>query len=96
MAKKYASWNQFILDIFMNRYMELLDTIHEIRFGNIEERILKFFKSEAGFTSQNEIKTTHRALANNLGKTRVFVSRILIKIEHQENVQLNRGIITLR
>jgi CRP/FNR family transcriptional regulator len=79
MAKKYSSRNQFILDIFMNRYMELLDTIHEIRFGNIEERILKSFKSEAGFTSQNEIKTTHLALANNLGKTRVFVSRILKK-----------------
>jgi CRP/FNR family transcriptional regulator len=96
MAKKYVSWNQFILDIFINRYMELLDTIHEIRFGDIEERILKSFKSEADFTSQNEIKTTHLALANNLGKTRVFVSRILIKIEHQGNVQLNRGIITLR
>jgi CRP/FNR family transcriptional regulator len=92
---KYPTWNQFILDIFMDRYIGLLDTIHQITFGNIEERILISVKAEAGSNSQNEVMTTHQALANNLGTTRVVVSRILKKLEHQGVVQLNRGVITL-
>ncbi|MFT4857225.1 MAG: CRP/FNR family transcriptional regulator [Planctomycetota bacterium] len=92
---QYPSWNQFILNIFMDRYHELLGTINEIIFENIEGRILKVLNKETESSLTHEIELTHQALANKLGTTRVVVSRILKKLENEEKIKLRRGQIYL-
>jgi CRP/FNR family transcriptional regulator len=89
------SWNKFIVNIFMDRYNELLDRIHEITFGNIELRIIKLLKMEFQNNQENKIELTHLAIANKLGTTRVVVSRILKKLEKEKKIKLNRGSIQL-
>ncbi|MFT4857566.1 MAG: CRP/FNR family transcriptional regulator [Algoriphagus sp.] len=92
---EFPSWNQFVLNIFMDRYNELLETIQETTFGNIEGRILKLLNKEAKNTQAKEIELTHLAFANKLGTTRVVVSRILKKLENEGKIKLNRGKIHL-
>jgi|UniRef100_UPI00404A3600 CRP/FNR family transcriptional regulator, anaerobic regulatory protein len=90
---QYPSWNQFILNIFMDRYDELLDTIYEITFGKIESRIIKKLAEIEVKNNSKDIEITHQALANMLGTTRVVVSRILKKLENEGLIHLNRGTI---
>ncbi|KRP29531.1 MAG: hypothetical protein ABS28_11060 [Cryomorphaceae bacterium BACL22 MAG-120619-bin32] len=93
--KKYVSWNNLIIAVFLSRYNELLEKINEITFNNIECRIMKFFKKEMDYSLNNEIKITHQNLANKLGTTRVVISRILKKMENKRKIKLNRGEIQL-
>jgi CRP/FNR family transcriptional regulator len=79
----------------MDRCDELIGTIHEITFGNIEGRILNLLKKEAKNTQTKKIELTHLAFANKLGTTRVVVSRILKKLENEGKIKLNRGKIDI-
>ena len=92
---QYISWNNLILDEFLSRYNELLDTINEITFGNIEGRIIKSLKKDVDYSLKNKVEITHQGLANKLGTTRVVVSRILKKLENEGKVKLKRGEIFL-
>ena len=92
---QYISWKNLILDEFLSRYNELLDTINEITFGNIEGRIMKSLKKDVDYSLKNKVETTHQNLANKLGTTRVVVSRILKKLENEGKVKLKRGEIFL-
>jgi CRP/FNR family transcriptional regulator, anaerobic regulatory protein len=92
---KYVSWNNLIIDVFLSRYNDLLNTINEITFENIEGRIIKSLKKEAGSSLNNKVAITHQELANKLGTTRVVVSRILKKLEHEGKIKLMRGEIHL-
>ena len=92
---KYVSWNNLIVDVFLSRYNDLLNIINEITFENIEDRIIKSLKKEAGSSLNNKVAITHQELANKLGTTRVVVSRILKKLEHEGKIKLMRGEIHL-
>jgi CRP/FNR family transcriptional regulator len=92
---KYPEWNQFILDTFMERYFELMDTIKELTFDNIENRILKLLTTNSQNLRSRHIDITHKQIAQTLGTTRVVVSRILKKLETQGEIKLLRGAIDL-
>lgn len=92
---KYPEWNQFILETFMERYFELMDTIKEITFDNIENRILKLLTTNSQNLRSRHIDITHKQIAQTLGTTRVVVSRILKKLETQGEIKLLRGAIEL-
>lgn len=92
---KYPEWNQFILETFMERYFELMDTIKEITFDNIETRILKLLTTNSENLRSRHIDITHKQIAQILGTTRVVVSRILKKLETQGDIKLLRGAIEL-
>lgn len=66
---RFPEWNQFILDTFLERYFELMETIKEITFDNIENRIIKLLYSSAKESKSNEVHITHKQIANHLGTT---------------------------
>ena len=45
--------------------------------------------------NSKEIQTTHETIANELGSTRVVISRVLKELEHKQKVKLTRGTIEL-
>ena len=94
--RKYEEWNQWILDIFLERYSEVMDTINEITFNKIEDRIRKYLQKLSNQHNSQTIDTTHLSIANDLGTTRVVISRILKKMENDGLVELLRGKIVLK
>lgn len=94
--KKYDSWNSFVINTFLDRYSELLKILEEISFRNIDERIHNYLKSYAERNATRLVKRTHQDIANELGTTRVVVSRILKDMETIGQVELRRGVITLK
>jgi CRP/FNR family transcriptional regulator, anaerobic regulatory protein len=75
--RKYNEWNQFVLKTFQGSYDELLNSFNSVVFNNIETRIIDYLKQYSIKPRTDTIPVPHLALANELGTTRVVVSRIL-------------------
>jgi len=93
---KYSRWNQFIINTFLDRYTELLNTINDLSFRHIDERVFNYLIQYHHRQGDNRVKLTHQQLANELGTTRVVVSRILKELEKKGHIKLMRGEIHLK
>lgn len=87
--KLYEEWDQWILNIFLERYSEVIDTLSEITFNKIEHRVHNYLKKHCQNTQI--LEATHLSIANDLGTTRVVISRILKKMENDGLIKLLRG-----
>lgn len=93
---KYSKWNQFIINTFLGRYTELLNTINDLSFKHIDERVYNYLVQYRHRYGDNRVKLTHQKLANELGTTRVVISRILKDLENKGQIKLMRGEIQLK
>lgn len=93
---KYAKWNQFIINTFLDRYTELLNTINDLSFKHTDERLFNYLIQYHHRQGDLSVKLTHQQLANELGTTRVVVSRILKDLEKKGHIKLLRGEILLK
>ncbi|MDP4262801.1 MAG: Crp/Fnr family transcriptional regulator [Bacteroidota bacterium] len=93
--KEYSSWNNFVIRTFRNRYDELLNTFESVAFDHIDKRVLSYLQSRISKQPGKEIEISHQELANELGTTRVVISRILKQFEMDKIVELHRGSIKI-
>jgi len=92
---KYPSWNKFILKTFKSRYDELLTAFGNVAFKSIQVRVKEYFAEYVKNEGINKIPISHQTLANELGTTRVVISRILKQFEKENQVKLYRGYIEI-
>jgi CRP/FNR family transcriptional regulator len=92
---KYPSWNRFILTTYKSRYDELLNAFGNVAFKPINARIQEYLRNYARQQHTQVIPLSHQTLANELGTTRVVVSRILKDLEKEKVLKLSRGSIAL-
>jgi CRP/FNR family transcriptional regulator, anaerobic regulatory protein len=92
---KYPSWNSYIINTFRSRYDELLNSYGSIAFEPITKRIKEYLFNRAKAEATRKVQLSHQTLANELGTTRVVVSRILKQFEKEKKVKLHRGSIEL-
>lgn len=87
---EFKSWHYFVIKTYRIRYEELLKTIHEIAFKNMDERlefyILKYVKQFGTI-----VNLTHQDIANDLNTSREVISRLLKKMEHNGWITMNRN-----
>ena len=87
---EFKSWPYFVIKTYRSRYEELLKTIHEIAFKNMDERlefyILKYVKQFGSI-----VNLTHQDIANDLNTSREVISRLLKKMEHNGWIVMNRN-----
>lgn len=93
--KEYKSWNEYVIRTFRKRYDELLHTFEGVAFKHVDKRIMEYLVSRKEKTDSNLIEISHQNLANELGTTRVVISRILKQFEMNGEVKLHRKGIEL-
>lgn len=93
--KEYSSWNQFVIRTFRNRYDELLNTFESVAFDHIDKRVMEYLECRVSRQVDKKVKISHLELANELGTTRVVISRILKQFELDKKIKLYRGAIEL-
>ena len=93
--RKFASWNDFVIKAFRNRYDELLNNFISVAFDQTGTRVLEYLKSRASKQKTNKVEISHQQLANELGTTRVVISRILKQFQLENKIFLKRGSIQL-
>lgn len=90
--KEHKEWNDLVFIIFLERYWDLLDTINDLSFKKVDERLFSYLKKES--TSTGKLKT-HKQLANDLGTSREMISRTLKKLQQESKIQLKDSYIQI-
>lgn len=93
---KYPSWNKFIIRTFKSRYDELLNAFGNVAFKPIHTRVKDYLDDYVKTQNSKKIPLSHQSLANELGTTRVVVSRILKQFEQEKKIKLYRGYIQVK
>ena len=75
--------------------MELLETIDNIAFLNLDERLLKYLHDKSKITKSNIVSGTHQEIAYDLNTSRVVISRLLKALENKNIIELQRNKIIL-
>ncbi len=92
---KYHSWKNFVMKSYDMRMMELIQTIDEIAFLKMDERLMNYLTRKSKAIGANTIYSTHQEIAQDLNASREAVSRLLKKLEKQSILSIGRNKITL-
>lgn len=90
---KYKSWRNFILESYQSRLNEVLGAVDMIAFKNMDERLLSYLQDKTKINHDSRLYITHHEIANDLNTSRVVVSRLLKKLENNQEVKLHRKYI---
>ena len=90
-AKKFPKWNEFIFEVFNQKYEELLNVVEILTFSNKDKRLHEYLKKEARLKENLILKTTHQKIAYDLGSSREVISRLLKKLENEGVVKIRQG-----
>lgn len=94
-AAKYTSWRTFIFSSYHNRLNEIMDTVDNIAFKKMDQRLLHYLKEKVKFNGNNIIQSTHQDIAYDLHTSRVVISRLLKQLEKEKMIRLKRNSIEL-
>lgn len=92
---KYSSWKSYIFSSFTQRFNELLKSLESIAFQKFDERLIKYLKAKAKVTGKNAIQLSHKQIAEEMGTSRVVISRLLKQLENDKKLVLYRNEIKL-
>lgn len=92
---RYKSWRNYIFDSYHARLMEVLETIDNIAFKKMDERLLEYLRNKSKYYEDSEIKVTHQDIAFDLHTSRVVISRLLKQLEKTNRIKLKRNSIKL-
>ena len=94
-SSKYKSWRNFVFDSYHHRLLEVLQSIDNIAFSKLDDRLIKYLQHKKKLFKSNLIEITHQEIARDLNSSRVVISRLLKKLENQHAIELHRNSIKL-
>ncbi|MDX1358914.1 MAG: Crp/Fnr family transcriptional regulator [Clostridia bacterium] len=86
-------FKNYVFNEMADKLLSAFSLIEEIKFTKVEERLLRYIKSNCDH--DGELVITHERLAVNTGTVREVASRQLKKMESKGIVELQRGKIIL-
>lgn len=94
-ASKYKSWYQFVLETYRARFEELLDTLDQIAFRNLDERLLWYLKQHQKSLKTNVLKASFTEIAHELNSSREVISRLMKKLAEKGYIKMNKNQIEI-
>jgi CRP/FNR family transcriptional regulator len=92
---KYPTWKSYVMKTIRGRFNELLKTIDQVAFQNLDDRLIIYLKEKSKVTGSSLINLSHEQIARELNTSRVVISRLLKKLENDKKVLLYRNQIKL-
>jgi len=92
---KYPSWKSYIFNSFTQRFNELLKSLESVAFHKLDERLVKYLKKKSKVTGKSSVQLSHNQIAEELGTSRVVISRLLKQLENDQKIVLYRNEIKL-
>lgn len=83
------------MQAYDNKFYELIQTIDNIAFKKMDERLINYLKNKSEATQNKVLYATHQEIAYDLNASREAISRLLKKLEKENQVQLGRNKIEL-
>ncbi|MCC6182669.1 MAG: Crp/Fnr family transcriptional regulator [Bacteroidia bacterium] len=92
---KYPTWKSFVMRTVRNRFNELLNTIDQLAFQKLDERLVNYLVDKSKATGSTIINLSHEEIALDMASSREVISRLLKKLENEGMVLLYRNQIKL-
>ena len=90
---KYKTWRNFVFASYHVRMMELLESIDNIVFNNMDQRLENYLFNKIKIINSKHIYATHKEIAADLHSSRVVISRLLKIMENDRKIKLHRSFI---
>ncbi len=87
----YRDWRAFVMRTYARRFEELLETIDNIAFRRMDERLEDYLRNKVESTGAKMLHVSHQEIATDLNTSREVVSRLLKQMEHSGMVKLGRN-----
>ncbi len=94
-TRLYPDMNHLFFQQYNLRYNELLETINHLLFDRMDKRLYDFLKARIALTQKQQLKISHKQIANELGTAREVVSRVMKKLESEGKVRQHNHNIEL-
>lgn len=88
---KYPTWKSYIFKSFTDRFNELLKSLESLAFQKLDERLIRYLKNKTSASGKMVVSLSHQQIADELGTSRVVVSRLLKMLENEKKVILYRN-----
>lgn len=88
--KNFPSFNIYLHSLHNKRYLDLLQTIDQLIFWKLDERVLSYLRERATAQDSTVVSCTHQEIANDLGSSREVITRILKKLVMSGKIELGR------
>jgi CRP/FNR family transcriptional regulator len=88
-----AAFREFVFQSFATHLASVIALIEEVAFGRLDSRLARQLLHQCD--AKRVVRTTHQALATELGSSREVISRLLKELEIQGKLELQRGSIRL-
>lgn len=92
---KYPTWRSFVMKTIHYRFQELLRTVDQIAFQQLDERLVHYLREKARISGSPLLNLSHEQIAAELATSRVVISRLLKKLENQKKLLLYRNQVRL-
>ncbi len=92
---KYPSWKSYVFNSFTQRFHELLKSLESVAFHKLDQRLINYLSNKAKVIGKNVIPLSHQQIAEELGTSRVVISRLLKQLENEKKLLLYRNEIKL-
>jgi CRP/FNR family transcriptional regulator, anaerobic regulatory protein len=88
---EYPDWKNLVMQTYSTRFRDLLNTIDNIAFRNMDERLEEYLFAKSQATQSKIINITHHEVATELGTSREVISRLLKQMEKKGKIVLGRN-----
>lgn len=95
LTTQFPEFNNLFHQQYKVRYNDLLETINQLVFTNLDQRLYNFLKESSKIKGQNPLKISHREIANELGTVREVISRTMKKLEKENKIIQNTDSINI-
>lgn len=87
-----ANIMSFNLELMSKRFKQSLDTMGDVAFKSLKERIMKFLQSNA---KEGVVQTSQENIANHIGSAREAVAKVLKELKNEGLIDTKRGEIII-
>lgn len=86
-VREYPGLNALFFQQYNLRYNELIDTIHQLLFNRLDQRLFGYLAEVARVKGTRTIHVKHREIAQHLGTAREVITRTMRKLEAEGKIR---------
>jgi CRP/FNR family transcriptional regulator len=94
-TRHYPGWNNYVMEAYREKFDAILEGFEHLACVPFEERVMDYLDRLASILGQRELSLSHATLAEDLGASRVGISRVLKNLEKTGKLRLGRERISL-
>jgi CRP/FNR family transcriptional regulator, anaerobic regulatory protein len=87
----YKSWYYFVLATYRSRFEELLSTIDQVAFRNLDERIIFYLRRHQQVLGSNIVSIPFTKIAAELNSSREVISRLMKKLSEKGYIRMHKS-----